>query len=744
MHNPKIHILDTLEKLGSFFKTTHISEYIILDVETDSTREKTAKLYGIGLCFDETDAFYIPIRDKHQQLLWTEEVTQRIANSILQLCKQKKLIGHNIIYDVLILKNNWNINLVDYIYADTILLKHCIDEEPPFGLKDIAVKYLGAWADKAKQALLDNIKLNGGRTTKEHMEMFKADTAVLGEYCAWDVVLTYLLFKKFMPLLKEQGLEDLFFKEEVMPLYKECVIPMKDKGFPIDVEYFTTLKSEIEQEIVKLEAAIQLAIADNVEDYTAQILDEKFPLKITSTLTKALAVHINAPHTKTAMKKYIPHTSRQHHLKMWITSGGLLGLSSELIEDARTLQKDMWHKKFPEENYIFNINSNKQLCWLLFEKLGIASTEKTESGAPKLDADILEKLSGEHEFCDTLIEYKKLQKLLSTYIEGILDRQYEGVVYASFLMFGTTSGRFSSRDPNLQNLPRVKDEESNLSPLVLKYVNAIKKGFVAGKGYKICNSDFSQLEPCAFAAASGDKKLQAIFHNKWDLYSSIAIEAFGLNEYSADKKSSMYLKNHRPEMRQKAKVVALAVVYGAEAGRIAQVLKCSREEAQKIIDDYLEAYPGLVEYMKACDKQVATQGFIKNSFGRVRHLPEAKSIADKYDKRILDARWAKRQGVDDLRWKLKNYLNNGKNFPIQSTAAHVVNRSMIATTRAFKEHNIEGYIAAQIHDELTCIVREDQAELAKKLLKDAMEQTTKLDVPLSAEPVIGYNWAESK
>jgi DNA polymerase-1 len=311
-------------------------------------------------------------------------------------------------------------------------------------------------------------------------------------------------------------------------------------------------------------------------------------------------------------------------------------------------------------------------------------------------------------------------------------------------MFGTTSGRFSSRDPNLQNLPRVKDEESNLTPLVLTYTNAIKKGFVAGEGYKIVNADYSQLEPCAFASACGDPKLQAVFHNRWDLYSSIAIEATGLKEYSADKKAPNYLKNHRPELRQKFKAVALAVVYGAEANRISQVIGCTREEAQEIIDKYLDAYPGLSEYMKSCDKRVATEGLVKNKFGRIRHLTEAKEIASRYGKKILDRRWAQQNDLVMTRWKFKNYLNNGKNFPIQSTAAHIVNRAMLETSRQFKKNNIDGYIAAQVHDEITCIVKEEQAELAKSLLKKAMEETTKIEVPLISEPIIADNWAEAK
>lgn len=747
MQKPKVNILNTVDKLKHFFEVTAIhnhSPYVVIDTETNSVLEKAADLFGIGICFNSNEAFYIPIRDNSANLLWKEKTLNKLAGEIKKLCRERKLLGHNIIYDILVLKRNLKIDLTENVYADTILLKHCIDEEPPFGLKEVSVKYLGDWADKAQKDLIENIKKNNGKTTKENMEMWKADTEVLAEYCCWDTLLTYQLFSKFSLLLEEQGLKSLFFDEEIMPLYKECVIPMKDRGFPIDVEYFNNLKAQIETDIVKLEDEIQETIADYTAEFINEDFTKNFPIKRSGNFAKELAslMQVTASVTKAAFKKYVPETEQASLFKDWfLESISDQDLPQDLVAQA---QYNLWKKRNPEDKYVFNLNSNKHLAWLFFEKLGVEPTEFTESGAPKLDAATLEGLSGQHPFCDKIIEYKKLQKLSGTYIDGILNREYQGVVYASFLMFGTTSGRFSSRDPNLQNLPRVKDEESNLSPLVLKYTNAIKKGFVAGGGYKIVNADYSQLEPCAFAAACGDEKLQAVFHNKWDLYCSIAIEATGLTEYSADKKAKNYLKNHRPELRQKFKAVALAVVYGAEANRISQVLGCTREEAQDIIDKYLEAYPGLVSYMKNCDKQVATEGVVKNRFGRIRHLTEAKQIAEQYGKKILDRRWAQQNDLTMTRWKFKNYLNNGKNFPIQSTAAHIVNRAMLAATREFKRRGIDGYISAQVHDEITCIVKEEQAELARKILKEAMENTTKIEVPLISEPMIADNWADAK
>lgn len=148
--------------------------------------------------------------------------------------------------------------------------------------------------------------------------------------------------------------------------------------------------------------------------------------------------------------------------------------------------------------------------------------------------------------------------------------------------------------------------------------------------------------------------------------------------------------------------------------------------------------------MAKCDYLAKTKGEVKTAFGRARHLKEAKTIYTLYGDNVLDYKWAKKNGYEDIRKKFKNALNNSKNFPIQGLAAHIVNRAMIAIARKFKEYNIDGYIALTIHDEITCIVNEKQADLAKNIVQDCMENTTKISIPLTAEPLIADNWGDSK
>jgi DNA polymerase-1 len=181
-----------------------------------------------------------------------------------------------------------------------------------------------------------------------------------------------------------------------------------------------------------------------------------------------------------------------------------------------------------------------------------------------------------------------------------------------------------------------------------------------------------------------------------------------------------------------------------EEARLMQAIGCDRKTATSIIRGYLGTYPDLKNYMYSCDMSVKQNGFVKTVFGRVRHLPEAKILFDKYGNHLLDWRYAKARNLLDERRRFKNYLNNSKNFPIQGLAAHIVNRAMIQIMRRFKAEGIDGWIAAQVHDEITCIVREDQAELAKAIVRDCMQNTTTISIPLIAEPMIANNWAEAK
>jgi len=739
---------EAFEDLKLYVKESKF-EYCVIDTETDGKNEKTARLHGIGFCFKDGEAFYIPTRNNERVLVWDSVVFADINSWTQLVCATHKVIGHNIIYDTLVLENNLGFDISSHIYSDTILQKHMLDEERPFGLKEVAVKYLGEWADKAQAALYENIKKNGGTTTKENLEMWKADTDVLAEYCCWDVILTRKLFDLFEAKLKEEELCDLFYKDEVMPLYREVTIDMKRRGFCVDVVYFQELKATITSDIDDLEDEIMTMVP--VKEFEDAILQRDYPVKragnFPKTLARVLGVKLPEKDGKITLaqkaleKAYATceKTEEQKQFYSWMLAE--CDLNPELA--TRTQRESFFTDEGVDgRRYIFNLKSNAHLGWLIFTHLQEKPLSRTETGKPQCDDDYLETLKDEYDWVAKLVDFKKLMKLSSTYVDGILDRQIDGVIYTSMLQFGTVSGRYSSTSPNLQNLPRPKGEDSNLTPMVLHYTNAIRAGFVAPKGWKIVDADYSALEPRCFSHMSADFNLQAIFHKGEDMYSSIAKRVFGLDG-SVFKKDSHFIGKLYPEKRQIIKALALAVTYGAEAGRISQLLKIPKEEAQQVIDDYLDAYPGLKNYIKESHAQAKREGYVRTIFGRVRHLPHVKALYKQYGDKLLDYRYANKNGLKDLRGKYKNGLNNACNVRIQGLAAHTINRASIAVVREFKKENINGYVGLQIHDQLICVVVVEQAEKARTILKRCMENSVKLAVPLIAEPNIADNLKDS-
>ena len=736
------------------------SDIVCYDLETNSEIELKATIWGIGLCWTELKAFYIPMKNKAGEAIWTLEQEKEIITWLEKSLKTKKLIGHNIIYDVLVTEYNYNFVLDEFVHADTILMKHCLIEDRPFGLKEISISILGNWASLGQEKLEENVKANGGRFTKDHKDMYLADTEILGEYCCFDVILTLLLYKHFLPLIEKEGLSDLFFLDEIMPLYKEVTINMKRKGFPIDVSHFQTLKKDLEVEINTLENEIHNEIKHHVDSFEQTLLDDNYPVKFTGNFPKffaeeyAIALPVTKDGKLTLAKKAVEaQKATSSNVKStefydYLLNKDVANTPVWIKEGRRPVQEAMYFSTHPEKTKIFNLSSGDHVGHLLYNCLGITPFKFTDSKKPSTDKEVMDELIEQYKatepWMSKLSDYRKLSKLLSTYVDGILDRQINGKIHTSMLMFGTTSGRFSSTNPNLQNLPRLKEDDSGISELVLKYANQIKKGFIAGNGNKIVNADYSSLEPICFAHCSGDQKLKDVFIKGYDLYSVVGIETFELHGVSADKKATNYLKNIMPEMRQKAKEFCLSVPYGAGAGQIANKLNIGYKEAQNVIDNYLNKFPGLKTYMNRCDYSAKKNGMVKTEFGRIRHLKEARSIHTLFGDKVLDARWAKANGHTDTRYRLKNLLNNAKNMPIQGLAAHLVNRSLIAVTRAFKKNNIDGYVGLSIHDENCCIVREDQSIQAAKLLQYCMEETTKISIPLSAVPMIADNLADAK
>jgi DNA polymerase-1 len=224
---------------------------------------------------------------------------------------------------------------------------------------------------------------------------------------------------------------------------------------------------------------------------------------------------------------------------------------------------------------------------------------------------------------------------------------------------------------------------------------------------------------------------------------------FGLDGYSAREEDDNFLKKVAPEWRNKSKVFTLAVVYGANAFRIGGLLGLDWKEAQKIIDKYLDAYPNLRLYMESQEEDAIVNGKVYTAFGRVRHLADAKNFFKKYRRKIYNKKMMKDNFEDgeEKYYKFRNLMNNAKNFPIQSTAAHVTNAALIELADAFEENDIDGWPALQVHDEIICIIKEDQAIAGAELLKEAMEHNeiaNQIDIPMIAVPMIGDNFTEVK
>lgn len=1113
------------------------NEYIAFDIETNSPEEHLARVIGLAVTAFKDQGVYLTLAKWGEKdvlrPVYSELEEKEIVSKVCKALLQKKLIMHNGIYDILTMLHSYGIDLAPALYCDTILLKHTLDEERPFGLKDLGVRYFGEDADEEQRDLAVSVKQNGGKWTKYNKDIYKGDPELIGKYAAKDVALTMALFELLSKQLKQEKLENFFYNQEVMPLYKSVTIPMKYTGIHIDVEYFKSLKKEIEDGIIKLTEQVYELIDKHIQPKIKQIVDDKVKPTRTGRFAQkvleyySLPVPLNKKTGKpTLVKKELKallEAYPDHPALLWllyspktetkeveeiesdidpITGEEVTTVVKKLVAvelpdpDAPKLseqvelsiKKELYVERYPKFPHIFNLSSSQHLSWLLFDQLKQKPKSYSRiTGAPQVDKDSLEEYS-ELDFIPILAKLKKEEKLLSTYVIPILEKEHHGKLYPSMLQFGTTSGRYSCAGGlNLQTLPR--DDKR------------IKKGFIAPKGYKVVNADFclhpkteyltqrgwvpvlnleaddlvwqvnkdslegswckplriikrkftgkmykfgnrrgnlevtenhtmlyggqyhgsrpdklkfrkvllSQdliptqglnligastsaathscyskeeiwkacalqadgslqykdkddcyriqvslprkreklnelfgkgkeaedirpghtlitetwstlyfkttllsgkrlnvdligsnqveeflralaffdgsvtkngtiqwgsvdkkqvelvqamlvrhgyearlrtkqhnntnhkdyyhlhitstprfrlrpqdvvvsyysgmvgcvtvpegfilvrsegqvfvtgncaLEPRVFSWVSNDPGLKRVWQEGLDLYSQIAIDVFGLKDVSARESDANYLKNVDPEKRQIVKAFALATVYGANAWRIASLLKIPPKEAQDIINRYLEAYPGLRDYMIDQEDFAKTNGFVYTEFGRIRHLPEAKNLYERYGDKLnsklqmatefmphtkMDliyeyneirrgrsaekkARASKlkadierygQEGIE-IYYKYRNLMNNAKNAPIQATAAHICNMAMIKLATNFKKNKIKGNIVLTIHDEICCIVDERQADNAAKLLKDSMENnviTNQIDIPILAEPIIADTFADAK
>lgn len=762
MEDKKYIVVETKEQLMELHQHIVSSEIIAYDIETTSLNPRTGTIIGFSVSGDIGIGYYFPTwiwnaeLQKLTPIIYDGKQGDDIAKKLISLLLNKKLVMHNGSFDIRYTKNYYGIDLRDALYCDTMLLRHTLKEDGPFGLKDTAIELqaqleLDAEKDANEEQILmkENIKKNGGEVTKLNFEIYKADMQLLGRYAAADTDLTLRIMTYYLPILKEEGLWDFFFTDEVMPLYKTVTIQMEELGSELDISKIERVKSDITTDLKQLEQEIiddLMAIPQAKEYVMVKALKHFPPAKKGNYAQKLIQ-----------MRGYtLPRTQRGVSLNTKVIASipdddvrDFLNTGSDIYLDNKfALQVSLELLKETEDGYI-NINSKSQLADLCFNYLGIKPISQTRKGTDQFNDDLIEELAKDHGWAAKLRDYNKLTKINSAYIDRFLEGQENGRYYWYFKQHGTTSGRFSS---DCQQMPRVL-EPGEASELVLKYTNILRSFIKAEDGRKLIICDQSSLEPRVFASVSNDPSLINVFIDNEDLYSRVAIQAFKLKGMSAKKDDPNYVKKVRPELRQRAKSIALAIPYGAGAWQIGQSLNIKPDQAQILIDGYLEGFPELAKWMSDSELKAKTFGYVKSKTGRIRHLDKVKKIYDRMEDNLLDHKEffrLKKSMKSDLemkklqmiRMEYKNGLNNCKNFQIQSLAASIMNRSAIAIHKKFKEEGLDAQIMLQIHDEFVVNANDNCVQRAAEITKECMETTVQIATGLVAEPNIADNFGE--
>lgn len=373
-------------------------------------------------------------------------------------------------------------------------------------------------------------------------------------------------------------------------------------------------------------------------------------------------------------------------------------LGTEYDEEIKRLTNEIYDLAGGE----FNINSTKQLGDVLFNRLDLPVIKKTKTGF-STDAEVLEKLKDRHPIINKILRYRQIVKLKSTYIDGLLSLVNGNTkrIHSSFNQTVTSTGRISSTEPNLQNIPIKTDDGRK-----------IRKAFVAEKDYLLVDADYSQIELRVLAHISKDPKLIEAFKNNEDIHRKTASEVFNVP-----------MEEVTPRMRANAKAVNFGIIYGISDYGLARDLDIPRKEAKEYIDNYLRNYQKVKEYMENIVKEGKEKGYVETILHRRRYIPELN---------------AKNMNIKSFGERV------AMNTPIQGSAADIIKMAMVKVYKELKRRNLKSRLILQIHDELIIEAYKDEVEEVKELLKDTMENAIELNVPLLVDLEVGASWYETK
>ena len=576
-----------------------IKNEVAIDTETTSKLPMIAELVGISFSIEPEKAYYIPLAHSYpgtpKQL--SKEYVLGKLKMLLENPEIKKT-GHNIKYDLIVLKNE-SINLKGIAF-DTMLASYLLNpNKTNHNLEDVSMTYLSI-----KKLSFNDITDKG---KKNFREVSIEDAAKYsGEDAAVTLKLKYILETE----IEKEGLAKLFY--------------------------------DIEIPVIEVLADIEIA-----------------GIKIALPL--------------------------------------MAGFSKELENELAGIEKRIYFLAGEE----FNINSPKQLQEILFEKLRLRTLKKTKTGF-STDVGVLEELALEHELPKEILEHRTLSKLKNTYVDTLpkLVNPYTGRLHTSFNQTVTATGRLSSSEPNLQNIP-IRGE----------WGKRIREAFIADEGHLLLSSDYSQIELRVLAHLSQDEGFIEIFKNDGDIHTRTACELFGMTS-----------ENITPEIRRRAKAVNFGIVYGISPYGLSQQLGIHPEEAKFYIDTYFMRHSGVKNYIDTKISEAAETGYVSTIFQRKRAIPELKST---------------NKNIRQLGERL------AMNTPIQGSAADIIKIAMINIWRRLKKEGLRTKMLLQVHDELLFEVPIKEKDKVQSLVREEMENAVKLDVPLKVDIGVGRNWSEA-
>lgn len=592
------YLVDTAEKQIALCEQLLQEKSFAFDTETEGLDPLTAGLVGMSFAIREQEAWYVPVSANREE---ATDIVLRLAPALQHPEIEK--VGQNIKFDILALRK-YGVRVKGPLF-DTMLAHYLLNPELRHGMDYLAETYL-----KYKTVPIEDLI---GPKGKKQASMRTVPIEQIKEYAAEDADVTLRLKHYFAPLLKQEGLESLFFEMEMPLIY--VLAEMEATGVKLDTNALKQSSEVLSQQLTALEESIY----------------------------------------------------------------DLAGQS-------------------------FNINSTKQVGEILFDKLKLdEKAKKTKTGGYSTSEEVLEKIRGKHPIVDKLLEYRGIKKLLSTYIDALpaLIHPETGKIHTSFNQAVTATGRLSSTNPNLQNIP-VRDELGR----------EIRKAFIADDDDCIFfSADYSQIELRLMAHLSNDPHMVEAFCSGADIHAATAAKIYGIpvEEVTSD-------------MRRKAKTANFGIIYGISVFGLAERLSIPRAESKELIDGYFQTYPRIKEYMEESIRVAKEKGYVETLFKRKRFLPDINSH------NAIVRGYAERNAI---------------NAPIQGSAADIIKLAMIRIHQRFEAEHLKSRMILQVHDELNFNVRKEEFDRVKEIVLDCMEHVLQLRVPLIADCGEGKNWLEA-